>query len=292
MAVQGLVKATSGSISLGGVDTSSRGHRRSSRRSTQTVFQDPTSSLNMRMTVAQTITEPLVIHGVVAPHERRARVMALLDMVGLPQTAADRYPHEFSGGQRQRVGIARALAAEPSLIICDEPTAALDVSIRGQILNLFRKLQYEQGLSFLFISHDVAAVHHVADRVLAMYLGRPMELAPRSTFFTAPQHPYTAALMSAVPVPDPVIERGRQRILLRGDVPSPINPPSGCVFRTRCPIAQQRCADEVPQWRSVGGEEDNGGHLVACHYAQPGIGDFVRQKLRQGHTDSVRRSVE
>lgn len=283
MAVQGLVAATAGSISLNGLDlnTASKRSRRATRRLTQTVFQDPTSSLNMRMTVAQTLTEPLVIHGLAAPAERRDRVLALLDMVGIPEAAADRYPHEFSGGQRQRLGIARALASEPSLIICDEPTAALDVSIRGQILNLFRSLQDEQGLAYLFISHDVAAIHHVADRVLAMYLGRPMELASRSAFFGDPRHPYTAALMSAVPVPDPVIERQRERILLQGDVPSPVDPPSGCVFRTRCPIAQSLCAEEVPQWRNVGGEKPGTEHLVACHFAQSGVNEVIREAIRR-----------
>jgi oligopeptide transport system ATP-binding protein len=283
MAIQGLVDPTAGSIVLDGVDVTASGRRarRAARRLTQMVFQDPTSSLNVRMTVEETLSEPLIIHHVVPAADRRARVLQLLDMVGLPAGAAERYPHEFSGGQRQRLGIARALAAEPRLINCDEPTAALDVSIRGQILNLFRRLQDEHGLSYLFISHDLAAIHHVSDRLLVMYLGRPMELASREALFKDPRHPYTAALMSAVPVPDPKLERARERILLRGDVPSPISPPSGCVFRTRCPMAQQICADEVPQWRDVGTGSADGQHLVACHFAAPGVQQSMREAMRE-----------
>ncbi|GGO70656.1 ABC transporter ATP-binding protein [Nocardioides deserti] len=275
LAIQGLVKATSGSIMLEGQDltTLKANQVRAARRRTQMVFQDPTSSLNMRMTVGQIVAEPLLVHDTVPRSEHRARAAELLGLVGMPESALDRYPHEFSGGQRQRVGIARALAVEPDLIICDEPTAALDVSIRAQVLNLFRELQRARDLSYLFISHDLSAVHHISDRILVMYLGRPMELASRDTVYNDPQHPYTVALMSAVPVPDPDIERNREHILLQGDVPSPLNPPSGCVFRTRCPLAQDVCAAEVPAWRDIGtdGEE----HMVACHFAQPGMAELV-----------------
>jgi oligopeptide/dipeptide ABC transporter ATP-binding protein len=267
MAVQGLVPVTAGRIRLAGIDlvpANGRTVRRARRRS-QMVFQDPTSSLNMRMTIGEILEEPLVVHGVVAPRQRRGRVEQLLDSVGMPQGAADRFPHEFSGGQRQRVAIARALAVEPDLVICDEPLASLDVSIRAQMLNLLRELQAQRQLSLLFISHDLAAVYHVSDRILVMYLGRAMELTDRETLYGEARHPYTQALLSAVPVPDPDIEQHRERVLLTGDVPSPADPPSGCVFRTRCPIARDRCAEEVPQWRDIGIGRS---HLVACHYAE------------------------
>jgi oligopeptide transport system ATP-binding protein len=275
MAVQGLVKATSGDILLGDINMARLrpGKARAARRRTQMVFQDPTSSLNARMTVGQILEEPLLVHHLVAPRERPARIRQLLDAVGMPATSVNRYPHEFSGGQRQRIAIARALAVEPELIICDEPTAALDVSIRAQVLNLFRELQEQRDLSYLFISHDLSAIYHVSDRILVMYLGRPMELADRETVTHGPAHPYTSALLSAVPVPDPDVEQARQRVILSGDVPSPVNPPSGCVFRTRCPLAQDRCAEEVPAWRNLGdaGRE----HWVACHFAEPRIGDVL-----------------
>jgi oligopeptide transport system ATP-binding protein len=281
LAIQGLVKATSGSIMLGGVDLTKLKAKqvRAARRRTQMVFQDPTSSLNMRMTVGQIVAEPLLVHETAPKSEHRTRVTELLGLVGMPESAVDRYPHEFSGGQRQRIGIARALAVEPDLIICDEPTAALDVSIRAQVLNLFRDLQRKRDLSYLFISHDLSAVHHISDRIMVMYLGRPMELASRDTVYNDPQHPYTVALMSAVPVPDPDIERNRKHVLLTGDVPSPLDPPSGCVFRTRCPLAQDVCAVEVPAWRNVGTDGDE--HLVACHFAQPGMAELVAGKAAQ-----------
>ncbi|WP_193608004.1 ABC transporter ATP-binding protein [Nocardioides lijunqiniae] len=281
LAIQGLVKATSGSIMLDGVDLTKLKSRqvRAARRRTQMVFQDPTSSLNMRMTVGQIVAEPLLVHETLPKAQHRERVAELLGLVGMPESALDRYPHEFSGGQRQRIGIARALAVEPDLIICDEPTAALDVSIRAQVLNLFRELQRKRDLSYLFISHDLSAVHHISDRILVMYLGRPMELASRDTVYNDPQHPYTVALMSAVPIPDPDVERNRKHVLLQGDVPSPLNPPSGCVFRTRCPLAQDVCATEKPEFRDVGTNGEK--HMVACHFAQPGMADLVAAKAAQ-----------
>ncbi|MCW2640881.1 MAG: oligopeptide transporter ATP-binding protein OppF [Dactylosporangium sp.] len=282
MAVQGLVRATSGDILLGDVNMAKvrAGRARAARRRTQMVFQDPTSSLNARMTVGQILEEPLLVHHLVAPRERPGRVRQLLDVVGMPATSVYRYPHEFSGGQRQRIAIARALAVQPELVICDEPTAALDVSIRAQVLNLFRELQEQQDLSYLFISHDLSAIYHVSDRILVMYLGRPMELTDRETLAHRPAHPYTSALLSAVPVPDPDIEQSRQRVILSGDVPSPVNPPSGCVFRTRCPMAQARCADEVPAWRNLGDEGRE--HWVACHFAEPSIGAVLIEAQQSG----------
>lgn len=265
-AIKGLVKRHSGRITLDGAEIGGTGSaaRRRQSRLIQMIFQDPTSSLNPRMTVGEILTEPLVVHQIVPPKQREGRVAELLEMVGLPKNAAQRYPHEFSGGQRQRVGIARALAVNPKLIICDEPTAALDVSVRAQVLNLLKRLQREAGISFIFISHDVSAVTHISDRVMVMYLGRAVEILPRSELLTGSAHPYTQALISAVPYPDPEVERNRERILLRGEVPSPINPPSGCVFRTRCPIARDACAETVPELRSFG----DGDRQVACHFAE------------------------
>ncbi len=267
-AIQGLVKRQGGSIRIGDKSLGARlgTDRRLLSRRVQMVFQDPTSSLNSKMTVGQILAEPLIVHNIVPPRQRENRVAELLEMVGMPPSAASRFPHEFSGGQRQRIGIARALAVEPELIICDEPTAALDVSVRAQVLNLLRRLQKERGLAFVFISHDVSAVTHMADRIMVMYLGRAVEVLPRDALLNGSAHPYTLALLSAVPVPDPIIEKSRERILLRGDVPSPINPPSGCVFRTRCPMAQAICATDVPQQRVLGDESD--GHTVACHFAE------------------------
>jgi oligopeptide/dipeptide ABC transporter ATP-binding protein len=283
MAIQGLVKATAGSVMLGDVDLVKLRKRqiRDARRRTQMVFQDPTSSLNARMTVGQILEEPLKVHSIVLPRRRRDRVLELLDLVGMPAGAIDRYPHEFSGGQRQRFGIARALAVEPELIICDEPTAALDVSIRAQILNLFKELQREKNIAYLFISHDLSAVYHISDRILVMYLGKPMELASRETLYEKSAHPYTTALMSAVPVPDPAVERSRERVLLSGEVPSPLNPPSGCVFRTRCPMAQDICAQEVPTWRNIGSGTDE--HWVACHFGRVDLAaDLVKGGISNG----------
>jgi oligopeptide transport system ATP-binding protein len=212
------------------------------------------------MTVGSIVAEPLAEHGAARGRERRERVRELLDAVGLNPKFADRYPHEFSGGQRQRIGIARAIALNPDFIVCDEPIAALDVSIQAQVVNLLQDLQAQLGLTYLFISHDLSMVRHIADRVAVMYLGKIMELAPRRALYAAPLHPYTQALLSAIPIPEPEAERRRERIILTGDVPSPANPPSGCRFRTRCPVAFDRCAAEEPAWRKA-----NGDRYVACH---------------------------
>lgn len=267
-AIKGLVKRNSGTIKVEGKEVGKgfSAGRRKLASDVQMIFQDPTSSLNARMSIREIISESLEVHSVVPPREREQRIDELLDMVGLPHSAKDRYPHEFSGGQRQRVGIARALAVNPKLIICDEPTAALDVSVRAQVLNLLTRLQREQGISFVFISHDVSAVTHMSDRVMVMYLGKAVEILPRESLIENPVHPYTQALLSAVPVPDPKIEKERERILLKGDVPSPIDPPSGCVFRTRCPLAQEICATKVPELQPF--QKEGQSHVVACHFAE------------------------
>jgi oligopeptide transport system ATP-binding protein len=229
----------------------------------QMVFQDPHASLNPKMTVGSIIAEPLKEHGLGTGKDRQARVGELLDLVGLASKHANRYPHEFSGGQRQRIGIARAIALNPDFIVCDEPIAALDVSIQAQVVNLLEELQDVLGLTYLFISHDLSMVRHIADRVAVMYLGKIMELADVNVLYTDPKHPYTKALQSAVPVPDPEVEAVRKRVILEGDVPSPANPPTGCVFSTRCPVAQDRCRVEVPEWREL-----SPGRWVACHFAE------------------------
>jgi oligopeptide transport system ATP-binding protein len=231
----------------------------------QIVFQDPHTSLNPRMTVGSIIAEPLKEHGVAKGQEREDRVDELLIQVGLEPMHANRYPHEFSGGQRQRIGIARAIALNPDFIVADEPIAALDVSIQAQVINLFEDLQNDLGLTYLFISHDLAMVRHIADRVAVMYLGRFMELGNVNAVYDNPLHPYTIALHSAVPVPDPEVEASRKQIILEGDIPSPSNPPPGCPFNTRCPIAQDLCEQEVPEWREIEPE-----HWVACHFPQQG----------------------
>jgi oligopeptide transport system ATP-binding protein len=234
---------------------------RRARRRMQMVFQDPFASLNPRMTVAQILDEALSVHGLAPGPARRPRLGELLDQVGLPAGALDRYPHEFSGGQRQRIGIARALAVEPDFIVADEPVSALDVSIQAQTINLLMDLQQQIGLTVLFIAHDLAVVRLVSDRIAVMYLGRIVEIADSERLCTAPQHPYTQALLSAVPLPDPRSEATRQRIVLTGDVPSPVSPPSGCRFRTRCRKATERCAAEVPLLSAQAP-----GQLVACHF--------------------------
>ena len=230
------------------------------RKELQIIFQDPYASLNPRLTVGQIIGEPLRVHRIASGPAVHERVQELMDVVGLSPQMTRRYPHEFSGGQRQRIGIARALAVDPKFIVCDEPISALDVSIQAQVMNLMEDLQERFDLTYLFIAHDLAAVRHISDRVAVMYLGRLVELADAATIYAEPMHPYTQALLSAVPVPDPVAERTRERILLTGDVPSPMNPPSGCRFHTRCPVAGPRCAVQSPHLEDLGG-----GHMVACH---------------------------
>ena len=262
-----LVEPTAGSIDFDGVDVLALKDEglRKHRRRMQMVFQDPLSSLDPRQSVESILSEPLLTHRVVSGSAARtARVRELLDTVGLPANAADRYPHEFSGGQRQRIGIARAIALEPELIVADEPVSALDVSIQAQIVNLLEELQERLGLTYLVIAHDLAVVRHISDVIGVMYLGVIVEQTESRRLYAEPLHPYTRALMSAVPIPDPEIEDSRQRILLYGDLPSPANPPSGCRFRTRCPWVQEsRCADEVPALREV-----RPGHVVACHWAE------------------------
>lgn len=226
----------------------------------QMIFQDSQGCLNPRMTAGAIVAEPLDERGTVRGKAKRERVCELLNAVGLNPRFADRYPNEFSGGQRQRIGIARALALNPDFIVCDEPIAALDVSIQAQVVDLLEDLQDRLGLTYLFNSHDLAMVAHLAHHVGVMYLGKMVEMAPRKALYQQPLHPYTQALLSAVPIPNPSIERQRERVILAGDVPSPANPPSGCRFRTRCPIATKRCTVEQPEWRKVAGE-----HYVACH---------------------------
>jgi oligopeptide transport system ATP-binding protein len=230
------------------------------RKKMQMIFQDPYACLNSRMTVGDIIGEPLDIHNICAGAERQAKIFDLLETVGLSKDHASRYPHEFSGGQRQRIGIARALAVDPDFIICDEPISALDVSIQAQVVNMLDDLQAERGLTYLFIAHDLSMVKHISDRIGVMYLGKMAELAPADELYNAPLHPYTKALLSAIPIPDPEATRKKQREILEGDVPSPINPPSGCTFRTRCKFAMEICSEVTPLLKEVKPE-----HYVACH---------------------------
>lgn len=233
---------------------------RRARRDMQMIFQDPYASLNPRLTVGNIIGEPLEVHNIGTRKERRERVQELLKLVGLSPHFINRYPHEFSGGQRQRIGVARALALQPEFIVCDEPISALDVSIQAQVVNLLEELQEKFGLTYLFIAHDLSMVRHISDRTAVMYLGKVVELATRNELYSNPLHPYTQALLSAVPIPDPFKEAKRQRIILEGDVPSPVNPPSGCRFHPRCPLAIDVCKQVEPEWRDVGSD-----HWVACH---------------------------
>lgn len=277
-----LLEPTSGTVKFKGesVTDADRGELRALRKHMQVVFQDPFASLNPRMPVRDIISEPLRVHGV-PRKEARDRIDGLLEAVGLSPEHGNRYPHEFSGGQRQRIGIARALALNPTLIILDEPVSALDVSIQAQVLNLLEDLQEEFELSYMFIAHDLSVVRHISDRVLVMYLGKPVEIADRNDLYDQPAHPYTHALLSAVPIADPFLERQRRRILLQGDLPSPANPPSGCRFHTRCPIMQEVCTQEDPVFREV-----RSGHWAACHYAlEPGETLLAR-------TDALGRDVD
>ncbi|MFZ2737331.1 MAG: dipeptide ABC transporter ATP-binding protein [Burkholderiaceae bacterium] len=254
-----LIEASAGTILFEGEDLSalSPAQLRERRRAMQLIFQDPYSSLNPRMTVGQTLTEPLMLHGL-HPGRRRERVDELLHLVGLASEHAQRYPHEFSGGQRQRIGIARALAVEPKLIVCDEAVSALDVSVQAQVITLLQDLQQQFGLAYMFIAHDLAVVKHIASRIAVMYLGRIVEIADKEALFATPRHPYTQALLSAIPLPEPGLQR--ERSLLSGDVPSPINPPTGCHFHTRCPHARALCSALSPQL------EGDASHAVACHF--------------------------
>ena len=256
-----LYEPTAGEILFDNEDivTASASKMRQIRRKMQMIFQDPYASLNPRMTVSDIIGEPLDIHGLAKGKARKDRVHELLHLVGLNAEHATRYPHEFSGGQRQRIGVARALAVEPEFIICDEPISALDVSIQAQVINLLDELQETLGLTYLFIAHDLAMVKHISNRIAVMYLGKIVEIADSDELFANPLHPYTKALLSAIPVPDPEIAMKRKRIILEGDVPSPINPPTGCRFRTRCGEAKEICAEQEPVFKG------NSRHKVACH---------------------------
>jgi oligopeptide transport system ATP-binding protein len=261
-----LDRPTAGEVFFEGVNLCELEERdlRPMRRKMQVVFQDPYGSLNPRMTAGDIVGEPLIIHHLAEGQAYREQVEELLDTVGLNPAMADRFPHEFSGGQRQRIGVARALSVRPSFLICDEPVSALDVSIQAQIINLFEELQQEFNLTYLFIAHDLAVVRHISDRVAVMYLGNIAEIAPRVDLYERPLHPYTKALLSAVPIPDPAVEAQRERIILKGEVPSPIAPPPGCKFHPRCPIAEfPRCKEERPVLRQMNGGE----HWVSCHLA-------------------------
>lgn len=261
-AILQLYRPTEGEIRFGEVELTKikGGELRRMRRKMQMIFQDPYASLNPRMSAGAIIGEPLAIHGLAKGKERRERVAELMRVVGLNPYYSNRFPHEFSGGQRQRIGVARALAVEPDFIVADEPVSALDVSIQAQIINLLEDLQEQFNLTYLFIAHDLSVVRHISDRVAVMYLGKLMELTDRDELYKNPLHPYTKALLSAVPIPDPEVEAKRERVILTGDVPSPMHPPPGCVFNTRCPIAGDECRVEIPEWREISPE-----HWVACH---------------------------
>ena len=285
-----LLAPTSGSVRFEGRELVglSRREMRPIRKEMQMIFQDPYASLNPRKRVGQIVGDPLHLQGLASGNELKRQVQELLERVGLSSEHYNRYPHEFSGGQRQRIGIARAIALRPKLIVCDEPVSALDVSIQAQVVNLLEDLQSEYGIAYVFIAHDLSVVRHIADRVSVMYLGKMMELAERDVLYAAPMHPYTQALMSAVPVPDPRKEGRRDRILLTGDLPSPINPPSGCVFHTRCPKYREQLADaEKEQCRAVVPqlEEKAPGQFAACHYAEARI-DLATAGIGTGSTSA------
>lgn len=266
-AIVGTVPSSAGNIMFEGADLANMDprQRRVHRRDVQMIFQDPLAALNPRMTVGEIIAEPLVTHEPsMSRAERKARVRGLMDRVGLLPNLINRYPHEFSGGQCQRIGIARALILKPKLIICDEPVSALDVSVQAQVVNLLMELQADMGLSMIFIAHDLSVVKHISDRIIVMYLGRQMEMATAEKLTTRPEHPYSQALISSVPIPDPVLERERVRPILDGELPSPLSPPSGCVFRTRCPKAQDACAQFQPEMTRLGSD-----HMVACPFHAP-----------------------
>jgi len=263
-----LVEPTGGQVLFKGHDLTrlSRLQMRSRRRDMAMIFQDPFASLNPRQTVGEIVAEPLDVHHLTpSPKHRRERVAELLSLVGLNPSYAKRYPHQFSGGQRQRIGIARALAVDPSFIVCDEAISALDVSIQAQVINLLERLQDQFNLTYLFIAHDLSVVKHISDRIAVMYLGKVVEISPANELYRRPRHPYTASLLSAIPIPDPIVERKRARIILHGEVPSPISPPSGCRFRTRCFKAQERCAAEEPPLDIV----RDGEHKAACFFPLP-----------------------
>jgi oligopeptide transport system ATP-binding protein len=266
-AIMRLLEPTSGSVTFDGIDVLRLKGKslKDFRRNVQIIFQDPYASLNPRMTIAEIVTEPLKIHRIGTAREQIKEAKDLLEITGLNPEHINRYPHEFSGGQRQRIGIARSLALRPKLIVADEPVSALDVSIQAQILNLMDKLQDEFDLTYLFIAHDLSVVQHISDEIAVMYLGKIVEVADWNMLYKEPSHPYTQSLLSAVPVPDPKLQRTRERILLQGDPPSPIDPPTGCRFHTRCPIAQfPKCANEEPELRQVAPD-----HFAACHFAKP-----------------------
>jgi peptide/nickel transport system ATP-binding protein len=287
-----LYEPTSGRIEFDGQDISTLGEAqlRPLRRRMQMIFQDPFASLNPRHSVGRMVGEPLRVHGLAkSRRDTSNRVRALLETVGLPADAASRYPHEFSGGQRQRIGIARALAVNPEFIVADEPVSALDVSIQAQIINLLEQLQSEFNLTYLFIAHDLAVVRHISDRIAVMYLGSIVEVSPADGLYEEPLHPYTISLLSAVPIPDPVVERQRETILLPGDLPSPANPPRACRFHTRCPYVQPtKCRDEAPPLRPLGGE----GHVVACHWAEEIAAGRIQPQTREAvFQPTVRQAV-
>jgi len=289
-AVIRLVEPTAGRVLFDGIDvTSLQGNRlRRIRRRMQMIFQDPYASLNPRMTIGSMLTEPLRVHGIARGREAARRAQELIEIVGLPRNAINRYPHEFSGGQRQRAGIARALAVQPEFIAADEAVSALDVSIQAQIINLLAELQREFNLTYLFIAHDLSVVRHISDRIAVMYLGEVVELSGSKELYDQPLHPYTVALVSAVPIPDPKVETNRKRMILRGDVPSPANPPSGCRFHTRCWLRRElgdpeRCVVEGPELRQL-----RTGHEVACHYAEELMGERRSQLVgaAAAHSDA------